>query len=136
MQVQWSRKRGLSALAMAVLSTTVCFSWSQTRSQNPTPKAPMTTQNASTQSLITREDVTVTSDPSIHLFVRQVKLQGQTPPERVPILLLHGGGGAGLASFDVNVPGYSLAEDFAKAGHPVYPIAEDPTLSSSAGWGL
>jgi pimeloyl-ACP methyl ester carboxylesterase len=39
---------------------------------------------------------------------------------RVPILLIHGGGSGGTASFDLNVPGYSLATNFAQAGHPVY----------------
>lgn len=38
----------------------------------------------------------------------------------MPILLVHGGGPGGTVSFDLNVRGYSLAADFAQAGHPVY----------------
>ena len=36
------------------------------------------------------------------------------------MLLIHGGGPGGIASFDLDIPGYSLAADFAQAGHQVY----------------
>jgi pimeloyl-ACP methyl ester carboxylesterase len=71
-------------------------------------------------SQISREDFFVTSDPGIQIFVREVRATSSPTNTRVPILLLHGGGGAGLASFDVNVPGYSVAEDLARDGHPIY----------------
>lgn len=67
---------------------------------------------------MSRQDFYVTSDPNIQLFVREVQSNPKSASARVPILLVHGGGG--LASFDLNVSGYSLAEDLAKAGHPVY----------------
>lgn len=69
-------------------------------------------------SMVSRIDVFVESDPGIEIFVREV--MPSSPPTGVPILLIHGGGPGGVASFDLNVPGYSLAADFAQAGHRVY----------------
>ncbi|MDB9526259.1 alpha/beta fold hydrolase [Oscillatoria sp. CS-180] len=69
-------------------------------------------------SALSREDVFVESDPGIELFVREVT--ASSPPIGVPILMIHGGGPGGIASFDLDVPGYSLAADFAQAGHQVY----------------
>jgi len=74
---------------------------------------------AEERSQISRQDFYVTSDPGIQIFVREVTT-GEYSASAVPILLIHGGGAGGIASFDVNVPGYSLAEDFAKAGHLTY----------------
>lgn len=42
-------------------------------------------------------------------------------PGTAPILLVHGAG-LGAASFDLPVPGYSLAEDLARAGFDVYAL--------------
>ncbi|GAP98003.1 alpha/beta fold hydrolase [Leptolyngbya sp. NIES-2104] len=92
-----------------------CTQTSQPQTMPQTSTTP-TTQQTATQ--VTREDFSVSSDPNIQLFVREVKPTGNT--DLTPILLLHGGGGGGLASYDVNVPGYSLAETFAQAGHPTY----------------
>jgi pimeloyl-ACP methyl ester carboxylesterase len=52
--------------------------------------------------------------------VREVRTARPADAKGIPVLCLHGGGGAGVASFDAAVPGYSLAEDLARAGHPVY----------------
>ncbi len=78
---------------------------------------------------VNREDFYVKSEPGIQIFVREVHLGSNANDVKVPVLLLHGGGPGGLASFDLNVPGYSLAEDFARAGHPVY-------IMDVRGWGL
>ncbi|EKU99541.1 lysophospholipase [Leptolyngbya sp. PCC 7375] len=67
---------------------------------------------------VSRTDFRVESDPGIEISVREVKTQSESTG--VPILLIHGGGPGGLASFDLEVPDYSLAADFAQAGHPVY----------------
>ncbi|MEO1145167.1 MAG: alpha/beta fold hydrolase [Cyanobacteria bacterium J06638_22] len=69
---------------------------------------------------ISREDFFVESDPGIEIFVREVVTNVNSTG--VPILLIHGGGPGGIASFDLDIPGYSLAADFAQAGHPVYVI--------------
>lgn len=69
------------------------------------------------QASVIRKDFLVTSDPGIRVHVREVR-SGRAV--RGPVMLLHGGGGGGIASFDVDVPGFSLAEDIARAGHPVY----------------
>ncbi|MEM6521019.1 MAG: alpha/beta fold hydrolase [Cyanobacteria bacterium P01_C01_bin.70] len=75
-------------------------------------------QEALSSSALSREDVFVESDPGIEIFVREVV--ANSPPTGVPILLIHGGGPGGIASFDLDIPGYSLAADFAQAGHQVY----------------
>jgi pimeloyl-ACP methyl ester carboxylesterase len=36
-----------------------------------------------------------------------------------PLLLIHGGGAGSVATFDVDVPGYSLAADLANTGRPI-----------------
>jgi pimeloyl-ACP methyl ester carboxylesterase len=67
-----------------------------------------------------RRDGFVTSEPNVRIHVREVRTMQPAEAHAVPVLCLHGGGGAGVASFDVAVPGYSLAEDLARAGHRVY----------------
>lgn len=64
-----------------------------------------------------RTDLFVESDPRVRIFVREVVGPDTTG---VPVLLVHGGGPGGLASFDLPVHGYSLAVDLARAGHPTY----------------
>ncbi|PYV56042.1 MAG: alpha/beta hydrolase [Acidobacteria bacterium] len=44
------------------------------------------------------------------------------------LILLHGGGPGGVPSFDLPVPGYSLAEDFAKRGFRIF-------IMDVRGWG-
>jgi pimeloyl-ACP methyl ester carboxylesterase len=78
------------------------------------------------EKMITRTDWFVPSDPGIEVFVRE--LVWTNHDTRVPLLLVHGGGGGGTASFDLPVPGFSLAEDLARAGHPIY-------LMDVRGWG-
>lgn len=67
-----------------------------------------------------RRDYYVSGDPGIRIHVREVRAVQPAEGNGVPVLCLHGGGGAGVASFDADVPGYSLAEDLARAGHRVY----------------
>lgn len=80
---------------------------------------------SSAQAQVTRTDAMVDQAPGNRLFVRQVR---GPDTARVPVLLVHGGGGGGLASFDPGVPGYSLAEVLAAAGHSVY-------VMDIRGWG-
>jgi pimeloyl-ACP methyl ester carboxylesterase len=68
---------------------------------------------------IVRHDFFVDSDPGVHLFVREV-LQGGNDTTGNPILLLHGARVPSLASFDLPVPGGSLAADLAQLGLDVY----------------
>jgi pimeloyl-ACP methyl ester carboxylesterase len=69
---------------------------------------------------VERDDFAIESEPGISLFVREV--QDTTRPGRVPVVLVHGARVPGLASFDLAVPGGSLAEDLALAGHRVFVI--------------
>jgi len=106
---------GLAYEMVEMMSQAITAQDSTTKTANS--QAGLTT---SMPSQISREDFFVTSDPGIQIFVREVRATSSPTNTRVPILLLHGGGGAGLASFDVNVPGYSVAEDLARDGHPIY----------------
>lgn len=67
---------------------------------------------------VTREDFVIESDPAVNIFVREIS--GRKRSKKPPILLVHGGGAGALASFDLPVPGGSLAEDLAKEGLKVY----------------
>jgi len=72
----------------------------------------------SQRSAILRHDFFVASDPGIRIFVREVIATGTR--HRIPILLIHGARVPGLASFDLEVPGGSLAADLAHRGFAVY----------------
>ena len=111
---------GLKALTIALLSTTLTFSCSQIQAQNLTKPIQMTSQASSLNPQITREDNFVNSDPGIQIFVRKVQLNSPSNNARVSVLLIHGGGPGSVTSFDIDVPGYSVAADIAEAGHPVY----------------
>jgi pimeloyl-ACP methyl ester carboxylesterase len=73
-----------------------------------------------------RRDLFVPSDPGITLHVREIRIPGAS--DRRPILLVHGGGPGGIASFDLPVPGYSLAADLARVSSVVY-------IMDVRGWG-
>src|SRR5690349_21087236 len=70
------------------------------------------------QGKVARHNFAVVSEPGISLFVREVKNQGRNSDH--PILLLHGARVPGVASFDLPVPGGSLAADLAEQGFTVY----------------
>lgn len=74
---------------------------------------------------VERSDHLVPSDPDVSIFVREVT---SGMPTGVPVLLVHGGGPGGLASFDLPVPGYSVAGDLARAGHAAF-------VMDVRGWG-
>ena len=82
------------------------------------PLSPIVSQTSVPALAITRTDFWLESDPGIEVFVREVA--ANSAPTGSPILLIHGGGPGGIASFDLDIPGYSLAADFAQAGHRVY----------------
>lgn len=64
-------------------------------------------------SAIARIDHRIPGDPGLEIAVREVRASHSTGR---PLLLVHGGGGGGVASFDSPISGYSLAEDLAGAG--------------------
>lgn len=80
--------------------------------REPAPAAPA-------DSAIARDELRVDSAPGVSIAVRSLVAPGMRGE---PVLLVHGAGGGGIASFDLPVPGYSLAEDLARAGHPTYVI--------------
>jgi pimeloyl-ACP methyl ester carboxylesterase len=69
---------------------------------------------------LVRSDFTVPAGEGIDLFVREVWLRQGGKQRKVPVLLLHGARVPGIPSFDLQVPGGSLAADLARAGHPTY----------------
>jgi pimeloyl-ACP methyl ester carboxylesterase len=69
---------------------------------------------------VRREDFAVAGDNGLRLFVREVRDDAVQAAERPPVILLHGARVPGLASFDLAVPGGSLAADLARTGHRVF----------------
>ncbi|MFB4277889.1 alpha/beta fold hydrolase [Nonomuraea sp. MTCD27] len=67
---------------------------------------------------VRRTDFHVNGDPGVKIAVREVSVPGARRGR--PVLLLHGARVPGVGSFDLPVPGGSLAEDLARAGHRVY----------------
>ncbi|AWT56491.1 alpha/beta hydrolase [Mycolicibacterium smegmatis] len=66
---------------------------------------------------LSRTDTRVGSAPGVEVAVRALRTESA---DRVPVILLHGARVPGIASFDLPVPGYSLAEDLVRAGHPTF----------------
>lgn len=66
-----------------------------------------------------RRDFTVQSEDGLQIFVRELR-DTEAESDRGPLLLVNGGRSGVLASWDVNAPGSSTAEELAKAGHRVY----------------
>ncbi|MBD2103696.1 alpha/beta fold hydrolase [Leptolyngbya sp. FACHB-261] len=75
-------------------------------------------QSSSAQTQVRRQDFYIANGPASRLFIRE--LRSSRASDGIPVLLIHGGGTGGVASFDLDVRGYSLAEDLARAGHSVY----------------
>ncbi len=68
---------------------------------------------------VVRSDAMVAGPPGIAIFVREIV--GRAPaPNVAPLLLVHDTPAAGSASFDLGVPGGSLAADLAESGLRVY----------------
>ena len=68
---------------------------------------------------ITRQDFIIPERDDLKIFVREVALVNSSKAAPA-ILLVHGARVPGLASFDLQVPGGSLAEDLANRGLAVY----------------
>lgn len=66
---------------------------------------------------LTREDVMIPGEAG-RLFLRRVS--AGEPGSAPPLLLIHGARVPGVPSFDLEVPGGSLAADLARAGFEVY----------------
>ena len=69
---------------------------------------------------VERQDFFVGGDAGVRLFVREVVIRIGTGDTGEPILLLHGARVPALGSFDLSVPGGSIAADLAKLGFDVY----------------
>ena len=75
--------------------------------------------NTASAQTLTRTDAMVAGPPGIAIFLREIV--GRSPaPDVAPLLLVHDTPAAGPASFDLGVPGGSLAADLAEAGLRVY----------------
>jgi pimeloyl-ACP methyl ester carboxylesterase len=65
-----------------------------------------------------KTDYFIENDQGQHIYVRRVHSEGMTP--RQSLVLLHGARVSGVPSFDLNVPGGSLAADMAGLGFDVH----------------
>jgi pimeloyl-ACP methyl ester carboxylesterase len=79
----------------------------------------------SSAQVLTRKDFFARPNAETRLFVRSVEW---SESRKLPIIMVHGGSPAGEVVFDMPVPGYSLAETFAKMGRRVY-------IMDVRGWG-
>ncbi len=68
--------------------------------------------------LVSRQDLFANSDPGVRIHVREVRAEKDHACE--PILLVHGARVPGVASFDLPVPGGSLAADLAEKGFCIH----------------
>jgi pimeloyl-ACP methyl ester carboxylesterase len=66
-----------------------------------------------------RADFRIESELGIEVFIRWVR-DASRADRRVPVILLHGARAPSIPSFDLPVPGGSLASDLARAGHDVF----------------
>ncbi|MEM9004063.1 MAG: alpha/beta fold hydrolase [Cyanobacteria bacterium P01_F01_bin.86] len=117
---EWGAAQSYTAQTTGLATSTTTASLSAiadaaTRSQPWVAQDPL----LETSLPVSREDFYVTSDPGVQIFVREV-LPVEQETTGHPILLIHGGGSAGLSNFDLDVPGYSLAATLAQAGHAAY----------------
>jgi len=69
---------------------------------------------------IARRDFRVTTVDGVGIAIRRVSETAPNGPQRLPMILMHGTRIPGISEFDLPVPNGSLAEDLARAGHPVY----------------
>lgn len=67
-----------------------------------------------------RIDHFIDGDPGVTLFIREVRLTESRQHSLPAVLLLHGARVPSVPSFDLPVPGYSLAADLATTGFAVY----------------
>jgi hypothetical protein len=67
---------------------------------------------------VRRQDFLVPEDAEIRIAVRELRVD--LPENGPPLLLIHGARVPGIAWFDLDVPGGSLAADLAAQGFAVY----------------
>lgn len=67
-----------------------------------------------------RIDHRIEGDSGVVLFIREVRVAEMRRPSYPVVLMLHGARVPSVPSFDLPVPGYSLATDLANAGFGVY----------------
>jgi pimeloyl-ACP methyl ester carboxylesterase len=75
--------------------------------------------NAGPDPLVRSDFHALTSD-GFQIAIREVKLSASETKRTPPVILVHGVRAPGIASFDLAVPGGSLAADLAKSGFPIY----------------
>jgi pimeloyl-ACP methyl ester carboxylesterase len=66
-----------------------------------------------------RKDHLVKNSSGMDIHIRSIKPSKQKP-KQIPVLLVHGGGGSSIATFDPGIKKYSLSEDLVASNHPVY----------------
>lgn len=69
---------------------------------------------------VARTDFHVLTSDGVQIAVREVRRSASEAKKRPPVILVHGLRVPGIASFDLPVPGGSLAADLAKSGFVVY----------------
>lgn len=67
-----------------------------------------------------RQDHFIKGEDNVELHLREISVTNHNSFSNYPLLMVHGGGPGAIASFDLHVPGGSLAADIARKGVKVY----------------
>ncbi len=69
---------------------------------------------------VKRQDYFIKGEDNVVLHLRKVSATNSNSTDSYPLLMVHGGGPGAIASFDLDVPGGSLASDIARKDIKVY----------------
>lgn len=69
---------------------------------------------------VQRRDFKIKTRDDYNIAIREVRMPDEAGNTKIPMILLHGTRVPGLSEFDLPVPGGSLAEELAEAGHVTF----------------
>jgi pimeloyl-ACP methyl ester carboxylesterase len=70
--------------------------------------------------MVQRRDFKIQTMDDFNIAIREVRVPGEAGNTRIPMILLHGTRVPGISEFDLPVPGGSLSQELAEAGHVTF----------------